>query len=238
MASKNTKKRTTSRQKNLSGLNVRRLAGKSLFVLIAMAWAFILGVLVGKGYRPENTIPEIARIMPEKENASVKKPGVLKAEELEYYDRLKKKAPPTSGKLAPKPKTSRPNKQAVQQKQTQQRAQAKAGPKTQAQKAHATKQQQAEQKSVQQQAGHKALKDEQRFTYVYQVAAFRSQADAMRLQQKIIGLGIPAFLEDSGSGWHRVHVRFKGTPAQLRDMKTQLASLGLRKPMLKSRKPL
>ncbi|MDR1360674.1 MAG: SPOR domain-containing protein [Deltaproteobacteria bacterium] len=36
---------------------------------ILVAWAFVLGVLLGRGYAPENHIPELARLMPRAEDS-------------------------------------------------------------------------------------------------------------------------------------------------------------------------
>ncbi len=198
MATRNTKKKKPSRQANQHSWSIGPLISKSLFVLIAMAWAFILGVLVGKGYRPENAIPEIARIMPEKQEVTPPPPKVLKAEELGYYDRLKKAPPPSPG-------AGTPNK--ARKKTTVQSRKPVAQP-------------------------------TQRFAYIYQAAAFRSQADAFRLQQQIIGLGIPAFIETTSSGWYRVNVRFKGTPSQTNELKARLNPLGVTRLLLKSKHPI
>ena len=199
MATKNTKKKNSSKPTSQYKQNIGRLVGKSLFVLVAMAWAFILGVLVGKGYRPENAIPEIARIMPDTQEVPPEKPRVLKAEELGYYDRLKKTK-------------SQPD-------HTQARTTQPAPP-------------------VKADASPAKAQPEQRFAYIFQAAAFRSQTDAFRFQQQIIGMGIPAFVEDAPSGWHRVNVRFKGTASESEHLKTQLKSIGVTKPLLKSRTPV
>ncbi|GAU07699.1 SPOR domain-containing protein [Desulfoplanes formicivorans] len=195
MATKNSKKKTSSRQFK-PGL--ARMINKSLLILVAMAWAFILGILVGKGYRPENAIPEIARIMPEDQQVQPEQPKVLKAEELGYYDRLKKSKPQPVPKVHP-PQPASPKQ--PRRKET-------------------------------------PAKAEQRFAYIYQAAAFQSQADAIRFQQQIIRRGIPAFIDHAPSGWHRVNVRFKGTPSETTRLKAQLKDLGVAKPLLKSKKPV
>jgi cell division protein FtsN len=199
MATTNTKKKTPG-QTNRYRLDFGRLISKSLIVLVAMAWAFILGVLVGKGYRPENAVPDIAKIMPDIQEAQPQKPKVLKAEELEYYDRLKNAKPEVTPRKAPVPK---------------------APPKVQPRPSR----------------DEKENRPAQQFAYIYQAAAFRSQADALRFQQKLIGLGIPAFIEDTPTGWHRVNVRFKGAPADTAALKQQLKSLGVDKPILRSKQP-
>ena len=32
--------------------------------VLGIVWVFILGVLVGRGYKPENAVPQVAQIMP------------------------------------------------------------------------------------------------------------------------------------------------------------------------------
>jgi len=209
MAIKNTKKRTSYKQSSRYKPNFSRLINKSLIVLVAMAWAFILGVLVGKGYKPENAVPEIARIMPDTQEVQPEKNVVLKAEELDYYDRLKKTKPHPRPQTKPQTKPRQaPAKKAVPQVQTQ---------------------------SPQ---NNEKNKSPQRFAYIYQTAAFRSEAVALRFQQQIIRLGIPAFIEDTPSGWHRVNVRFKGTPSETGKLKQRLKSLGVNRVILRSKKPL
>lgn len=91
MAVKNRKKTTTG--KNTKGkfkieLNFTRALSIGALVILSMIWSFILGVFIGRGYNPEDVIPDISRIMPEtSQERSV--PRVLKPEELEFMDRLR-----------------------------------------------------------------------------------------------------------------------------------------------------
>jgi hypothetical protein len=76
-------------------------------VVIGLTWIFILGVLVGRGYKPEKVMPELARIMPSAAPPAVGSPGspgskgeeakaqakVLKPEELHYLENLQTKSP-------------------------------------------------------------------------------------------------------------------------------------------------
>ena len=69
----------------------------SLFMIIAMAWAFILGVMLGRGYQPETIVPEIAEMMPTpgRSAPAPKTQPILKPEELGFFERLKE-APPAA----------------------------------------------------------------------------------------------------------------------------------------------
>lgn len=94
-------------------------------LLIGVTWVFIFGVLVGRGYRPEQTVPELARIMPSENrtNATSANNEVLKAEELQFYDSLKEGSPRQQAASDLKPAESMQEKAAAQAK-TQQQAQA------------------------------------------------------------------------------------------------------------------
>ncbi|WP_462325143.1 SPOR domain-containing protein [Desulfoplanes sp.] len=220
--SKNSKKKSP-RKKNQKRLDIGGIVKKSLFLVVAMAWAFILGVLVGKGYKPEKAIPEIAKIMPEKQHQTVvSAPKVLAPEELDYYDRLKKKKPEKRQKKSSRPRPSTPKRVEKTVDNTPAPPQVvikvTPPPKKPDPKPDTTPQ--------------------KRFAYVYQAAAFRSEIEAFRFRQRIIRLGIPAFVETSSSGWHRVNVRFNGAPIETRQLKAQLKPLGVKKPILRSKKPL
>lgn len=90
MAAKNKKKTTASKPKGKFKIELgfTRAVSVGALVILAMIWSFILGVFIGRGYNPEDVIPDISRIMPEtNQEKSVSR--VLKPEELEFMDRLK-----------------------------------------------------------------------------------------------------------------------------------------------------
>lgn len=63
-----------------------------VFSFVVVAWAFILGVLVGRGYQPEAFIPMVADYMPghsndPKKNVQGQLP-VLSAQELDFFENL------------------------------------------------------------------------------------------------------------------------------------------------------
>ena len=61
-----------------------------IVVVLGMCWVFILGILVGRGYRPEAAVPQIAQMMPTTEatppdnTTPANPPSVLKPEELQF----------------------------------------------------------------------------------------------------------------------------------------------------------
>lgn len=68
----------------------------AIVALLGMCWAFILGILLGRGYRPENAVPPLANIMPTAESKLPDEtvgapPKVLKPEELQFMEGLQDK---------------------------------------------------------------------------------------------------------------------------------------------------
>lgn len=97
--------RTNKKEK--SGLSFRLSLSGFLFlavlVVIGMAWSFILGVMVGRGHQPEQVAKSVMReVLPEEfPLLTEKNEEVLKAEELEFFDKLKQDpAAPGAGKPA------------------------------------------------------------------------------------------------------------------------------------------
>ncbi|MCA1743627.1 MAG: SPOR domain-containing protein [Desulfonatronovibrio sp.] len=90
MATKNRKKaaaKKTSKKFKIE-LGFTRFISVCALVILAMIWSFILGVFIGRGYNPQDIIPDISRIMPET-NQKTSVSRVLKPEELDFMDRLK-----------------------------------------------------------------------------------------------------------------------------------------------------
>lgn len=87
---KNGKDGTAPRTMSFS-MSVGKATALGILAVFVVAWAFVLGVVVGRGYRPEQAMPEIERIMPappaQNQTADL---GVLKPEELNYMDQLSK----------------------------------------------------------------------------------------------------------------------------------------------------
>lgn len=200
------------------------LSGKGLTAVIALfiiglAWTFVLGVLLGRGYNPEEAVPELARLMPEaSENASKttgdEGPGVLKPEELEFFDELQKKpeevveAAETAPEAAPK---------------------------------KAVKSAPAESPPAGKPGMAERAEDESLYMYIFQAAAFKNREQAKNFRARIEALGYSAGVETAtygGDTWHRVLVHFKGTPDDAGSLKEALRGLGVEKPLLRGKKPL
>jgi len=204
------------------------LAVLATAVTLALSLFFVLGVLVGRGHRPESAIPQIERIMP---TENVPSPGpsaeILKAEELQYSEQLAKKGPEAQlAKPIDAVERKAPDKakapDAKKGETSPAKPEAKAGAKPDAK---------AEAKDP----------DTQRYDYTYQVASFPDQAEAQAFLKRVKAAGLKGSIENStanGKPWHRVVVFFRGTPEETRGLKEKLASLGAAKPLMRGKTPL
>lgn len=189
--------------------------------VLALTFFFVMGILIGRGYRPETDVPPLNDIMPTAEHGQIAseplKPEVLKAEELEYPERLKAspdtrmdEQPSTEPKKPePKPeiKTAKPVDSGPEKPEVFAPTPAKPG--------------------------------ELVYDYIYQVASFRQPEMAEALSAKLVASGLRTAIEAGeakGATWHRVQVLHHGTPASTAGMKEILAKQGLGKPLLKKKK--
>jgi len=214
MAVKNTPKNGTPTGRFSLTLSGRGMAAVVVLFIICLGWTFVLGVLVGRGYKPEEAVPKLAELMPEaQQNASAPAaeadPEVLKPEELEFFEELQKKPGQVSGEVSPPEQEANAPEPAPK-------------PALQAQPA-----------AKQEQSGN--------FMYIYQAAAYRSVKQAEEFRAKIQAKGYSAGVESAtygGNTWHRVLVHFKGSPEETRVLKETLRGLGVEKPLLRGKKPL
>jgi len=90
-----------------------------IVVVLGMCWVFILGILVGRGYKPEAAVPQLAQIMPTTEarmpdnTTSQAPPSVLKPEDLQFMEDIHGQPGSEGGsvpesKAAPDPKKAAP----------------------------------------------------------------------------------------------------------------------------------
>lgn len=192
--------------------------------VVGLAWIFLLGVLVGRGYTPENAVPEIADFMP-KEQPFVEEPAppvagavdketpkpaapeekVIAPEELEFHKELAKKptAPPPVVKAPP----------VVEKKP------APAPPKV----------------------AEKPVTSAQIHLYEYQAASYGSRDAAERFQNVLGSKGVPADIETAdvkGKTVYRVIVGFTGSEKRAAEVLEVLAGQGVKKPLLRKKKAL
>ncbi len=190
----------------------------------ALCAFFILGILLGRGYQPENDVPELAMMMPaQSQNSSGEvKGGILKPEELQYMDNLKIK-PETSVK--PEAKTAGEKITA--------KPETKVEPKSSAvKKAVAAPE-------IPVEIDNPAAVAPPVYDYLYQVASFGAESKAREFKGKLLTDGLDASVQAGKSGsktWYRVVVRHIGSAESTQSMRNVLAKYGIKKPMLKSKK--
>lgn len=191
-----------------------------VIIVLGLVWMFIFGILVGRGYNPEETVPELEKLLPPEEPVAEVTTKVIRPEELQYYDKLKEKpAPgPVTGPGSEKSTPEAARKVDPPSRKPSSQPKAAAAP----QKPAAVKS-----------SGTPV------FQWVYQASSFRKPDVARQVRDRVRGLGYEADLETStskGSTWHRVIVRLRGDEAAAAKLERDLQSLRLPKPLLKSKK--
>lgn len=193
---------------------------------LALTLFFILGVLVGRGHRPETAVPVVAGLMPREAATKAStaqaaptvpaaSPDLLKAEELGYTEQLNKKH---EG-----PSPSRPIDK-VERKAPEKKDKAK-----------------PDEKKPEAKTDTKPDPDTRRYDYAYQAASFGDGEQAKAFLKKVKGLGLKGDIESGttdGKAWHRVVVFFQGTPTETRALKEKLSGLGTQKLVMRSKTPL
>jgi cell division protein FtsN len=205
--------------------------GLAVVSLLCFVWVFVFGLIVGRGYQPEEAVPELKQFMPTaRQNGSVQPSAagqqdtpvaqqVIKAEELGFFEQLKKDPAPAA----------RPVKQAAPARPATPPAKPVVKPAVEPAKP-------AVQATAVETASDSGKGEV--FNYVYQVAASQDLDAAVRLKARIEASGLKSRIESArsnGATWHRVQVLFRGTPEDTRDLKSTLQSMGISKPMLKEK---
>ena len=211
---------------------------------LALTLFFVLGVLVGRGHRPEAAVPPIARIMPTEPPANHASAEILKPEELQYSESLAAKGTePTPSKpidqverKAPeKAKAPESDKKEADKKEADKKATEKATDKL------ADKKTAEAAKTAEKEADKEAEKDTKRYDYIYQAGSFPEQEQAKSFLKKVKAAGLPkASIETGtvgGKPWYRVVVPFQGTPIETRGLKAKLGGIGVTKIVMRSKKP-
>ena len=178
---------------------------------ISLVWAFIFGVIVGRGYQPESFFPALNKVVPQNEQGAKsqtdKQRGEsLRAEELGFLNSLSN----------PEEPPSKPQKDAGSKKEDTQEGQPN----------HVS-----EDKDL---AG-------KRHVYRYQVAALQSSDRAKKVVQKLKAKGIRVDLREvdkDGDTWYRIHVLFTGEPEEAKRFKRRLEGYGLGTPFLRDKAEL
>lgn len=217
---------TAKKEKKFSfQLGLSGFISLAILVVIGMAWSFILGNIVGRGYQPETMAREMAlKVLPEDfPLLTEKNEEVLKGEELEFFDKLKQgpsSVPMTQ--TAPAKPVETPK---VQPPQAAQAKPAEAPPAPQTPPAE---------------PAPAADKDEV-FVFNYQVAALASMDQAQTFLKKLD----PGKFKTSvvtatheGKTWYRVYVHHQGSVDSALALREELKASGINSILLRSRTPL
>ncbi|WP_320171577.1 SPOR domain-containing protein [Maridesulfovibrio sp.] len=240
MAASTGKKKTANNQEKTYTFTftVPEMIGLCAGSVAALCAFFILGILLGRGYQPENDVPELAMMMPgQSANSSGEiKGGVLKPEELSYIDQLKKK-PESAVRQEPAEEKQSATPKAAAAKPADKpapKAEAPAQPAAVAQTPPAA---QAQPEPPVEMDNPQAT-TLPTYNYIYQAASFGDEIRARDFSDKLIANGLDAYVEPGKSGtrtWYRVFVRHTGTPESTDAMKSVLRKFGIKKPLLKSK---
>lgn len=224
MAKKASKPSSSPRKRWTFELGPAGVIGLGSVAALIMAWLFILGVLVGRGYKPESVILEFGHFVPPliKGESGGDSPKPLLPEELRFFDTLKEKAkqpamPPAPPRREAIPEV-RPTPPAAQEPT---KAASPSLPPTL--------------QSVQ------TVPAAERFEFVYQAAAFRTEAQARAFQQRISDVGGAVSVEMSvldGRSWYRALVTIRGSAADAKQVKVRLRGHGITDPFLRQKKSL
>lgn len=200
------------------------LIGVLSLALLGVIWVFIFGVLVGRGYRPENSVPEIASVMPKSAYTPSEAPKdeILKPEELEFFDSLKEQ---TELPKQPAQKTESGKPTAEQEQPKQKPAEKPAASAQKSPPAPENKQASSDNGNL--------------YAFVYQTASFKKKDKAVAFEKRVKELGLDTELEQAryeGDYWYRVLVRVRGTENDAEAVKTKIRTLGTGDPLLRAKK--
>lgn len=198
-------------------MSLQLTPGKTLtlcgFALLAIVWAFILGVFVGRGYNPEDVVPDISRLMPQEEKHE-EKPRILRPEELEFYDQLRSDP---SGESSPQEQPAAPTAQPSQEQPLE----------TAALPPEPDLEPEPEDNA-------------ESFIYTFQVGSFQSMERAGGLQQRLYREGFEASINRAfyeNEPWYRVIIEVETTPSKIDNFKQRLGEQGIDQPLLRNKRP-
>ena len=177
---------------------------------IALVWAFIFGVIIGRGYSPETLIPALSHVVPQEEQAEVARSQAqtgepLHAEELGFINSLSRRA----------------------ERDVESGSESKERPKEKQTSSEPAKQR-----------DDKDPQADARYEYRYQVAALQSKKRAQKVVRELKAKGMRVALrkvDKDNVTWYRIHVRLTGGPSEAERFKQRLKGYGLGTPFLRDK---
>lgn len=195
------------------------LFSTAVLVVLSIIWAFILGILVGRGYSPDSLFPKLAGLLPEAKSRTAQPSSpsgndqVLKPEELGFFEALQQGGQ-ESGPGGDTPSDEQMAREGAPEQAARNVSRDSAG----------------------------AVKEGPPgpvYRYIYQVAAFRSAEKAYSLQNRLRSRDIHAEVSEvriDQREWYRIVVPFEGHAGDTDSLKSELKRLGLHQPLLRSKK--
>lgn len=207
------------------------VAGLTLILVCAVAWAFFMGYMVGKGQNPEASIQEITGLSTQSKDSAASEAEPASPEIAEND------TPPLSlGETGTLPVTAgtaapfvRPQGEETAAWDNAPAKAQKSAPVVQPAKGGSAGQKTDKKPAVR--------NSEPQFEYNYQLAAFKSSQDAKNLVARLGKSGIRAQSGKSGKVT-LVTCTIRGTQADANDLRKKVASLKLGQPLLLSKKPV
>ena len=210
MAKKNNSGNKKKPKKFSFSLSVPGLCFSSAFLLLALIWAFILGVIVGRGYYPQSLILDGNEVSAEnKQKENIKPSKVLKPEELGFYDSLSRN---------------------LQERD--------AGPSAAQEKALNVAQE-TRASNNQEKAEDKQALDKYVYIYQVAAFRDKTKANKLCSRINRAGFDtVLKKVHKDNKIWYRTFVTFKGTPEDRGILKEKLSNLGLDNFFLQEKRPL
>ncbi len=205
--------------------------GILIAIVIGAFWAFTFGVIIGRGYEPEDAVPGLGKLMPKEEIVEEVPQTVISKEELTFATDLKSK--PTLSTEEPAPQLES-KKEANSTKPIE--FGAPHTPKTETKKVQAKPEPKKEEAKAE--AAENVKSD-----YVLQIIAYRKKDQADDFREKLEGDGFRTKIEKytSSSGkntLYRVQVLLRGTEENLDELRDVLAKYKIKDFSIVSKKAL
>ena len=187
-------------------------------LVVILAWVFVFGVIVGRGYNPETRMPGAGLLSSSEEETPHEEDDIIRAEDLNFMTELKE------------PVGAAQQSHAVSGKKEQKTGQSAAAgtqvPESRNLPARVAESKPDDNKPV--------------FDYVYQVVAYKNQSLAntakARLEAKGMKTRVAVGRDASGKPrWYRLQVMMRGTVDDDLALRRQLAEEGMTSPLLLSR---
>lgn len=220
-------------------LTFSSLITAGIVLFIGFGWTFVMGVMVGRGYNPENKMPQLAQFMPaegqatqggrEKLEDSLPKAEVMRPEELRYATTLRGKA----GQNATVPVQRSMQNATAPLASPAPVAPSPAGAVAQPGTPPAiTAAPQASAPPAQPKPAVEPM-----FDFVFQVATFKDTDSVDRLRARLEGAGLRSRMDKDGK-LLKVMVLLRGTNDAGQNVRQQMMDMGLGQPLQRSKTPV